>query len=197
MAHARVAPSALAITVPCPASLTMQEQIPAPPDSDAALEGDVGHKVALTYGTFGPAMGRKLCPVGTVIKHAGRDWTVDDDMVDGALLYAENVHPAGRFEESVVISDLPECFGTPDFFKYDTKGGGADGTYPVFDIVDYKYGHRAVDPFENFQLMSYLLGVVEQLNKSPQRISEGTEVRFKIVQPRAYHREGPVREWKT
>lgn len=188
--HARVAPSALHLTVPCPGSLQMQERVPPMPESDAEAEGTVAHLVAMRR-----AASAAPCQLGDVIQHNGRPWTVDEDMLDGAALFASAVHPAGRFEQTVKIPDIPDCWGTPDYFYY--TGPLPKGEYPFLDVTDYKYGHRPVEVFENLQLAAYAIGVLALLSQAPEPISLGMEVWLRIVQPRAYHTDGPVRVWKT
>src|SRR5690606_37127911 len=57
-------------------------------------------------------------------------------------------------------------------------------------VVDFKYGHRFVDAFRNWQLLAYAEGAREHSQWRPKRIS------MTIYQPRNYDRSGPWRTWE-
>jgi hypothetical protein len=56
-------------------------------------------------------------------------------------------------------------------------------------IDDLKYGYRIVDPVENWTLIAHAVGSCIALGIAPARIV------LRIHQPRAYHPDGPLREW--
>jgi hypothetical protein len=204
-AHARIAPSSLALTVVCAGSVTMQEQVPPAPPTEEKQEGDAAHLVALWAATG------RLLNIGEVFVRDGRQWTVDVDMHNGAKTYVKALgggHNTLRCEQSVRTSAIhPEhSWGTPDafrmfLFKEWARAVGeaiagpfvARGIENVVRVGDYKYGHRFVEVFENWQVMDYGWGVLELLKLS----DETTLFEFIIVQPRAYHRDGPVRVWRV
>ena len=77
-------------------------------------------------------------------------------------------------------------FGTNDALIYDEGSG-------VLEVIDLKGGQgKAVDAEENPQLMYYALGAL--LAHPAWGV---TEVKLTIVQPRAVHRDGPIRSWST
>lgn len=178
-AHAPIQPSALALTVACNASVQLQNTIPEQPDTEEEAEGKAAHLVAMW------AAQGKLFDVGTKFKCEGRDWVVDIDMYNGAKLYARTIGPDCRLEDSVKCSRIhpTQCWGTPDAWKASTPAR--------IRVGDYKYGHRYVEVFENFQLIAYAAGVLERLNLDDTKV----EVELILVQPRSYHRDGPVRSW--
>lgn len=185
MSHARVMPSKLDLTVPCPGSLQMQERVtPTPPTFEQA-EGTGGHLVALKHATGAGehwGLGRKF-------EIEGQKLEVDNDMLDGALIYKDEAHAAGRFEEPVRIPDVhpTECFGTPDWWRVLIE------TYiRLLTVIDYKFGHRYVEVYECYQLIAYAAGIARFLN-----LSLDFPVKLMIVQPRSYSGKGPVREWDT
>ena len=195
--HTRVIrPSGLSLLLVCPGSWRMQQEVPPVADSDEELEGQAAHLVAM-----GVASKRWEPRVGDKFPHAGRDWEIDDDMLDGALLYAEEAqfHRDARYEDPVDARYvIPDCYGTPDYWRaYEAAFGvyaGADTrceTRIHLKVVDYKYGFRHVEVFENSQLIAYALGVQGRL-----QLPWDTPVCLTIVQPRSYHHEGPVREWR-
>jgi hypothetical protein len=58
-------------------------------------------------------------------------------------------------------------------------------------IADLKYGRGVVEVADNLQLMVYLVGAVEEFGPRP-------NYRLVILQPRPYHKDGPIREhWVT
>src|SRR5690606_25074571 len=101
-------------------------------------------------------------------------WTIDADMIAGAKLFRDaclaplgpwNVS-SGHYEQRVDIPRVhAECWGTPDFwtavFPEDERGSKR-----YVRVVDYKYGHRFVEVFENLQLAAYASGVLSQLSIS-------------------------------
>lgn len=176
-AHARIAPSALALTVPCPGSLKLQESYPSQ-ETDHTREGTAAHHVALHW-----QQGEAL-PVGHVCPNGV---TVDADMRAGAAMWARTVGPGGYVEQAVRIPRVhAECWGTPDFFRHDA---GAE----LLTVAEYKYGYRYVDVWRNPQLLAYAAGIIDGLELS----DIGLTVLFIVVQPRSYHRAGPVRTWKV
>lgn len=182
------------MTVACNASVQLQAQIPEQPETEEQAEGTVAHSVAMM--AAGGGLPHK---VGDVIEYNGRKWAVDLDMVNGARVYAEALggpHGNLRLEDAVQCSRIhpTACYGTPDAWRYIREGTGPLGK-PVLRIGDYKYGHRFVEVFENFQLVAYAVGVVERLNL--ESLGDDLILELILVQPRAYHKEGPVRKWRT
>ena len=173
--HSILAPSAMAITMQCAASPRMRQPYMNQPGTPESMEGDAAHWLACEV-----AMGRTGYAVGMTTPDAV---PVTQDMIDGAELFAEVVGEFATHETRVSIASVhPHMFGTPD----------ADYIEPgTLAVYDYKFGHRFVEVFENWQLLAYARGVVETrlAGQCPDRIV------FTIVQPRAYHKDGPVRTW--
>lgn len=57
-------------------------------------------------------------------------------------------------------------------------------------VDDFKYGWGLVSPENNWQLLGYAIGEVIRRNQSFANIV------LRIHQPRPYHHEGPLREWR-
>jgi Protein of unknown function (DUF2800) len=182
--HAVIAPSKLHRIVPCTGSVVMERPFENKPQSEAAKEGDAGHFVAWCAALYAmkhidalPVVGDK-CPNGL---------SVDQDMLDGAEMYVDALEGFdGTAETRVEIPRIHEkCFGTPDFWQWNpaTK---------TLRVTDYKYGRRYVEVFENYQLTAYACGLIDQLGLHDQDVI----VEFLLVQPRCYHPDGPVREWR-
>lgn len=179
--HAPFAPSGLARVVACPGSyqlirnarangLTLDEG-----DTDASREGTAAHEVAARLAEHG-----ELMPVGSLTSNGV---AVTEEMVEGAEMWADVVaqYPGGNFEQRTECMYIHrDCYGTPDY-AYGPMNG-------VLFVPDYKFGHRYVDAFENWQLIAYAIG------RMPSYLPT-VRVVLQIVQPRSYHRDGPVREW--
>lgn len=203
-AHALIAPSSLALTVACNASAQLQATVPAPPETDEEAEGTAAHLVAMQ------AAAGNVMPMGAQFTSGGRTWTVDVEMFNGARAYARALggpHGYLRLEDPVKIPAIhPEhCWGTPDAWRlFATFNEWAQergpevaapfinrGIKQVVRVGDYKYGHRYVEVFENFQLVAYAMGILDRLEIS----DNDTLFELILVQPRSYHREGSVRVW--
>ncbi len=211
MSHARIALSSLDLTVKCPASVQLQEQVPPLPDTDEEAEGKAAHWVAMMYAA-GKDHGLE---VGTQWVYEGRRFTVDADMVAGAIMYKRAIggfHSNLRLEDPVRVSRVhPEhCWGTPDAWRFfeDARNAWlecppeispvlfARGMIKILRVADYKYGHRYVEVFENYQVgAGYAIGVMERLNLDD--LDPNLWIEMCIIQPRCYQAEGPVRWWRV
>lgn len=174
MQHSKLPPSSAARRYICPGSRALEEQYPRLTESESAAEGTAAHWVAAEYLMYG---------CSAVVTPEGEPIT--EEMREGATLYADTIREIWdgcstlHIEERVDIHNIhPDCFGTPDcWFVRDD----------VLHVFDYKFGHRYVDVFGNWQLLEYAAGVSE--------LVEFKTVMMTIVQPRSYTREGPVRSW--
>lgn len=173
--HSILAPSSAHIWMQCAASVRMQLPYANDPPSPEAAEGDAAHWLAANI-----AEHRVGAFVGDVAPNGVK---IDQDMIDGAELFAEVCGVGATYEKHVPIVGIhPVCAGTPD---------ARCVTPRKLRMLDYKYGHRFVEVFENPQLVAYTLGVIETElgGVCPD------EVEFTVVQPRAYHPKGPVQSW--
>lgn len=189
MAHARIAPSSLSLTVACEGSVQLQEKVPPVPETEEEAEGTAAHVVAVAH-----AAGQ-VWPAGHKFTSNGREWTVTDDMFDGAQMFTKAMggfHGYLRLEDGVSITEVhpTECFGTPDGWRFFPDGFGPSKT-PVLRVGDYKYGHRYVEEFENHQLVSYARGVMQRLNLNDDNLI----LELIVVQPRCFTAD-PVRVWR-
>ena len=183
-AHALYAPSSMAQTMQCPASVRLQQLYPEQPD-ETSIEGEAAH-----WGCAELLHGRPIA-VGQITPNGV---ALDGDMIDAAELYASVVRPdmGGLHVESRVQMPRihPQCWGTPDAWRVTHSDDG-----PTIRVWDFKYGHEYVDEFENPQLAAYVAGVVDALRLDGQNELLYT-VHATIVQPRCYGRK-PVRTWRV
>ncbi len=83
-----------------------------------------------------------------------------------------------RIEQKAHWKNLPDLAGTPDALLVDTHR-------KRLTIWDLKTGWGLVEVWENWQLLCYAVMVM----------LAGWTVDLRIVQPRPYHPDGPVRSW--
>ncbi|ORE90229.1 hypothetical protein ATO13_23376 [Stappia sp. 22II-S9-Z10] len=122
-------------------------------------------------------------------------WQIDEDMVEAVEVYVDFVrglcdrHPDAwrNIEQRIDLTHVHESmFGTGDAIVFDPASG-------TLYVCDYKHGRGVVvEVEENRQAMTYGVGALRKLHNS--RVKKVVLV---IVQPRAHHRDGPVRTWET
>lgn len=194
-AHAFLAPSAAARWVACPGSALMESRYPEQGDKEAAEEGTAAHWVfTQRWDGWAPEvlMQEGKAPNGVPLTR---------EMMEGAQLLVDDIQAVQRealgpvqpvIEQRVQIPRVHAFanWGTPDvrMWVYHVFSG----TLTLY-VWDFKYGHKHVDAFENWQLLDYAAGILdERRDVPPERIT----VVLRVVQPRSYHRDGPVREWR-
>ncbi len=189
--HSRLAPSSAFRWVECPLSVALSEQFPDLMQDPSGPEGTAAHWVWYSMiKSHTPVLG-ELTPEGI---------QVTQEMLDGALQFVNKVfaianpHQAMRkvrLEEQSTMAGIHRImFGTPDA-EIDLLEEVGE-----YHIVDYKYGHRSVGPFENWQLAAYAFGAFERLELTPEQI-DNAKVFFHIVQPRCYHNRPASQTWET
>jgi hypothetical protein len=201
--HSIIAPSSAGIWGKpdgCTGYVLMAQLYPETEETPEAAEGSASHWVgADTLLSYGPDEDFKLCAdyVGKVCPENGV--VITEEMTDGASLYVGNVLKlcqergllgALQIEQRLEMPAIHElAFGTSDCWIYDSKA------HELF-AWDYKFGFEAVEAFENWQTLMYLDGIVDKLGFKGTH-DQDLKITLRIVQPRAFHRDGPIREWKT
>lgn len=192
--HAEVAPSSAARVVQCSGSLTMEQRFPEMEDSEAAAEGAAAHWV------LEQAIGGHMPSEGTLAPN-GR--SVTPEMQQGADVAVEQIQadlaPFGLGLADVAV-EVPvtirrvhdKCWGTPDIRCW-VPADRHPQRIPTLYLWDYKFGHGVVEVFENFQLIAYATGALDATRFTDLE----AQVVLGIIQPRAYHRDGVCRWWKT
>lgn len=198
--HSVIAPSSAHIFGPpngCRAYPHMAAMFPQE-ETEAARIGTATHELGAQMISALARAGLN-CPkreevVGTV---AANSVIYDNEMYDGAEMYAQDVAEVMRqtdcfnphVEAKIYAARIHELsWGTTDCWLYSPK-------HAALYVWDFKFGHGVVEAFENWQSINYTAGILDQLQIdgiSDQYLT----VIIRIVQPRAYHREGPIREWK-
>lgn len=80
-----------------------------------------------------------------------------------------------------------QSFGTVDAYLYNAL------TRELW-IWDFKYGYGLVEVFQNWQLINYAAAILDELEVDGLE-DQTITIHFRIIQPRAFHRDGPIREW--
>lgn len=184
--HAFLPPSGAASWVVCALWPTMNATF-SQDETDAIRGGHAGHWVAVEkLAGRDPAPGT-LAPNGVVI---------DEEMTEGADMYVDDVRqvlgvnglPFAVVEQPVEVPRVhPLNWGTPDLWAYVASAR-------TLFVWDYKFGHRYVDAFRNWQLINYAAGILDRKGLDGHE-EQRVRVVMRIVQPRSYHRDGPIREW--
>lgn len=193
-AHALVAPSGASRVVQCPGSLRMEQRFPETGDDEAALEGEAAHWV------LEQAVLNTMPAPGAPTPNAR---IVTAEMVEGAQLAIEQVladlQPYGMGLKDVAVEAPvsiervhPQCWGTPDLRAWVPASHHPQGVATLF-LWDYKFGHRYVEVHENLQLVAYAVGALAATRLQDNQ----AQAVLGIIQPRAYHRDGPCRWWKV
>jgi hypothetical protein len=178
----------------------MQTLFPSLPGerSESAEEGKAFHAVAAhiisTFVTPNTDTPLSSDLVGTLSENGV---LITDEMYQAAVDYTTDVFKYAnrhgcmrdvKIEQHVSLDMIyPGMYGYIDAHVYNPL---------ALELVvwEAKYGHGIVDAFENWQLLCYVEGLLEHY-----RIDGVTDqmltVRMRVVQPRAYHSDGPCREW--
>ena len=142
--------------------------------NDKAAEGTLAHWVAHEMATG---------------KDVVKTTSVSDEMLDGAEMWADLVGKwaSPHFEEKVDCRAIhPDNWGTPDAWSFSDN---------VLRVADYKFGHRHVEVVGNWQLLNYAAGIITFSLVAPVILPSVT-IELYVVQPRSYHKDGPVRVWR-
>lgn len=202
-AHATLAPSSAHRWMICTGSIRLSAGVE-DKGSVFAAEGTAAHQLAehcmdagfdadRFHGFTVDTSGKHKPAIGQFPADGKTSFLVDSEMVDGVQTYLDTVRELANhaddfaIEQRMDMSDVvPGCYGTGDAVAYRSD-------LHRVSICDLKYGKGVpVDVEENEQLLTYALGVAQRYH------NRGVEeVELIVVQPRAPHRNGPVRRWVT
>ena len=192
-AHAILGASGAKRWMNCPGSVNLTREIPGALESTGSVyarEGTAAHAVAekCLLNGMDPEfyVGQKIEGI-----------KVTREMASAVRVYVDKVRLVAEASGNTITEDnvetridLAACeppedmFGTVDFWDYNDLRG------KHLTVIDYKHGQGiSVEAEENPQLLYYSLGIVLRLGTMPRRIT------VVIVQPRASHPDGIVRDW--
>lgn len=182
--HMFLPPSGAAAWRLCALWPLMNQRYPESEPSPESLEGTAAHWVWQQLWRGHPVAIGDRAPNGV---------EVDDEMLSAAELFCgvlHSPHPgenaATHVEEFVTGTRVHPTLngGTPDVWRY---------SYAL-RIYEFKYGHRRVPAYENWQTINYAALLFDALGIDGIR-DQTLPVEIVVVQPRHYGREGPVRKW--
>ena len=172
----------------CPGSIRLSKDIPKQFSSRFAAEGTAAHQVgewALKKDWNANAY------LDVSVKVEDQDFVVDEEMAEAVQVYLDAVRAELnrakglelKIENQFNLDYLhPGLWGTNDACVIQPFGR--------LTVFDYKHGKGyPVEVEKNPQLMYYALGAL-------QNMVDCDTVRIVIVQPRARHRDGPIRSWE-
>lgn len=186
MIHSHLGASSSYRWMACPGSVALSKDVPRK-DTVFSKEGTAAHKlgeIAYEAGMH-PSnwLGEKIEGV-----------EVTNNMVEAVAIYVDYLRDLAILDNDLKLEhkfDLSKLnppapmFGTSDCTCY----------VPLkfkLIVADYKHGAGvAVEVENNSQLMYYALGAMLELGKQ----KKVKEIEMVIVQPRAQHRDGPIRKW--
>lgn len=113
---------------------------------------------------------------------------ITEELYDGAFAYVQTLNQyqvsEWHIEKQLAAPSIhKKCGGKPDAF-------GMNTSRRRIILPDLKGGFVPVDVFPNWQLLGYLRAILDTF---PEWYLPDLEVEFIIVQPRAYHRDGPIK----
>lgn len=198
--HAPLAPSAAHEWVNCSLSAHLSAISQNLREGDEDQEGEAAHQHAAHLLAFG-----EITALGSVSKNGV---VVTDEMIDGSILYSDHILRV-LLDEGVALTSIQahlfieqhvripsvheQCYGTPDAYALISNLLGEDGRYKLH-LFDYKFGHRFVEVFENWQLLLYVIGVLDG-SGLPSNQWDRVDITMHIIQPRSYTPEGQIRQW--
>lgn len=199
--HAFLAPSSAHRWVLCPGSAAMEAAYPEQGDKPDAAEGTAAHWVVEQMLTGHTVALGAFAPNGVAI--TAEIWE------SAQVMYDDVTETLGPTWPSLIVIERPVRiprvhaqlnYGTPDVRAWVDRP--AEGRKTLY-AWDFKHGHSYVDAFENWQLIDYTAGLLSEANDFngaaglPAFSETNIDVVLRVVQPRAYHPDGPVREWRT
>ena len=180
--HALLAPSSAPIWGHCAGSVLLSKQYPDLKDEgDEAAEGTAAHWLAqqrLLTGEWKTGKAPNDVPITDDMRfHMGAFTDRIEGLREGNSWYVEMKLVAAAIHPTL-------CWGTADSVVL-------DHTNKVAYIDDAKYGWGLHDPYQHYQLVAYGSAVMDFIG--PEAID--WTFHLTIVQPRPWHREGPIRTW--
>lgn len=172
--------------VKCPGSIALSAKHPIDDASPKRAEGTAAAWVGAQVLLGVCLVPGQLAPNGVV---------VTNEMLDGAELYQDAVRRVLAPEDMRIEKHMrapsihAEAMGDADVWGVAPNTG-------VIHVFEYKYGHRFVDEFENWQGVGYLISAFDSIPLS-YREEQSQLVEFTVVQPRYFGPRPQVRTWRT
>ena len=182
--------------VPCPGSVSLEARHPDTEESLPAMEGTAAHWVASEVLTQWGSQGASVPIIDEYVgQTAPNGIVVTQEMVNAVNVYVKEVLATLQQNGGKLGDLMVEHSVSIDWIHPNNKGTLDCGAHlithtgNILRVWDFKYGWGLVDP-KTWQLINYGLGIVYGL---PNDVLP-THIEFCIVQPRPYHRDGPIRK---
>ena len=182
-------PSSAARWVPCPGSLQLGAQFPETAERPSASEGTASHWAGAEMLAGRTVHENQTAPNGVVLA---------EEMIEGAELWVEDVLAIAiprdlvghlQVEQSYDVARVhASSTGRTDSWLFDQAAG-------ALYVWNYKFGRTLEEATGNLQLAMEACGILDLLGVDG-RTDELITVDLRIVQPRAWHRDGRVRSWR-
>lgn len=186
-AHAILGASSADRWMNCPGSVQLAESLPEQDTTTKyAAEGTVAHAAGYLSLRMGvdPVMyvGKKIDGMKVTMEMALAVGVYVDKV--NTLSKSSNAEPKLEVQFSLErLNPKEPMFGTADCVIWDELTAH-------LHVLDYKHGQGVVvEAVDNVQLQYYALGAVLELKVKPRQVTVW------IIQPRAPHRDGTVRDW--
>jgi len=181
--HSKYSASGSHRWINCPGSIKLSEKAPPQLENEYAKEGTLAHQI------LEDILNSKHPHKYVSALRSNQDY--DQTMVEHcyeAFKYIESITPEGAIRLAETALKLPDYIG-PNLF------GTVDCLIAtIFDeliVIDFKYGAGVpVEVKHNTQLIYYALAAAINYDYNFET------VRMIIIQPRAFHEDGPIRETK-
>ena len=186
-AHAVLGASSSHRWMACPGSIRMCEGLPNT-TSIYADEGTVAHRILEKVLT---TRNHAITYLGDKHVLNGHTFTVDMEMVEAVNLAAAVVFTDFKAAGGSATLVVERRFDLSHVYvgMYGTNDAMVGQPFGLLRVYDFKYGARhAVEVVWNSQMLYYALGA------SHGQVYE--EIELIILQPRAYHKDGPIRRWR-
>lgn len=215
LGHSPLGASGASRWMKCPGSVTLSSGVE-DEESDHAALGTAAHALAAhllacdgdAWSMIGTAIvdGTFYPPVAAGYEAAKKQGIlIDKEMADAVQVYLDWVRYKfpDRNQGNTFIERRFHCpsihklfYGQSDFTYLMDLVDGPDNPPMRLVVADYKHGAGiVVEAEENPQLMYYACGMLEEIGLWDYKGE--IEVGLYIVQPRGWHRDGPIRKWST
>lgn len=112
------------------------------------------------------------------------------EMFEAAEIYAQDVRRRHALGDTVqLVEDRITIQRVHDLNQGIVDCMVWNNSYNILTVWDFKFGRSMVEAHRNWQLIDYAVGLHEKLG------NDETQIELRIVQPRAFHPEGPCRGW--
>lgn len=195
--HAKYSASTSERWFGCAGSVAASAAVPERPASGYAMDGTEAHEL-VEWALRARERSALLAFMASDMKwtHRYDDETVRIESVQVMLDYVYDLVDA--YEDAVLV--LEHQFVFPSLVT-DDAGGTNDvivivPSLGLVYVIDFKHGAgHAVEVEENKQLLTYAVGAVSSFNTTEAFGYDVCDITLVVVQPRAFHPNGGVREW--